>query len=323
MILLFVVQGARIVAGQARHRRGRRVRRAAPDRPPRDASRRRPRPADHRAVAPALRRRHGARRRARLRALFSRLSHRRAGRARALAPAARGRGQLPPGRARPHGAARRRAAHPAQPARRGPRAFSLSTCLISVPIFVFTALLFVLFPRVGLSLAPAQPPARGAHGRLLRSRRTRRGRRAPLGSRRSRCASSSPTDRSAAAAHHAAAPRHRLRRLRRTGLGPHAERSPPRRALRRRHALPPEPRTRRPATRRSRSTSSPSIRPWSSCPAHAVAVQLKSPTQTLMADPLVAPARPRGRAPLRRRRRARRALRRLRRARHRDHLRGR
>ena len=32
------------------------------------------------------------------------------------------------------------------------RGFLASTCLISVPIFLFTALLFVLFPRVGLSL---------------------------------------------------------------------------------------------------------------------------------------------------------------------------
>lgn len=32
------------------------------------------------------------------------------------------------------------------------RSFLLSTCLLSVPIFLFTALLFVMFPRVGLSL---------------------------------------------------------------------------------------------------------------------------------------------------------------------------
>src|SRR5579862_6561191 len=32
------------------------------------------------------------------------------------------------------------------------RAFLSSTCLLSVPIFLFTALLFLLFPRVGLSL---------------------------------------------------------------------------------------------------------------------------------------------------------------------------
>ena len=30
--------------------------------------------------------------------------------------------------------------------------FLVITCLLSVPIFLFTAVLFVLFPRVGLSL---------------------------------------------------------------------------------------------------------------------------------------------------------------------------
>src|SRR5262249_8036002 len=32
------------------------------------------------------------------------------------------------------------------------RSFLAVTCLLSIPIFVFTAMLFVLFPRVGLSL---------------------------------------------------------------------------------------------------------------------------------------------------------------------------
>ena len=41
------------------------------------------------------------------------------------------------------------------------RGFLFSTCLISVPIFVFTALLFVLFPRVGLSLLLLNHPHMG------------------------------------------------------------------------------------------------------------------------------------------------------------------
>jgi transglutaminase-like putative cysteine protease len=41
------------------------------------------------------------------------------------------------------------------------RGFLLSTCLISVPIFLFTAMLFVLFPRVGLSLLLLNHPHPG------------------------------------------------------------------------------------------------------------------------------------------------------------------
>lgn len=41
------------------------------------------------------------------------------------------------------------------------RGFLLTTCLLSVPIFVFTATLFVLFPRVGLSLLLLNHPRSG------------------------------------------------------------------------------------------------------------------------------------------------------------------
>jgi len=41
------------------------------------------------------------------------------------------------------------------------RGFLLSTCLLSIPIFVFTAILFVLFPRVGLSLLLLSHPHAG------------------------------------------------------------------------------------------------------------------------------------------------------------------
>jgi transglutaminase-like putative cysteine protease len=41
------------------------------------------------------------------------------------------------------------------------RTFLLSTCLLSVPIFLFTAALFVLFPRVGLSLLLLNHPHSG------------------------------------------------------------------------------------------------------------------------------------------------------------------
>lgn len=41
------------------------------------------------------------------------------------------------------------------------RGFLISTCLISVPIFLFTALLFLLFPRVGLSLLLLNHPHPG------------------------------------------------------------------------------------------------------------------------------------------------------------------
>jgi transglutaminase-like putative cysteine protease len=44
------------------------------------------------------------------------------------------------------------------------RGFLLTTCLLSVPIFVFTATLFVLFPRVGLSLLLLNHPR---HGRMV------------------------------------------------------------------------------------------------------------------------------------------------------------
>lgn len=41
------------------------------------------------------------------------------------------------------------------------RGFLLSTCLLSVPIFVFTAVLFIAFPRVGLSLLLLNRPHNG------------------------------------------------------------------------------------------------------------------------------------------------------------------
>lgn len=41
------------------------------------------------------------------------------------------------------------------------RGFLASTCLMAIPIFIFTALLFVLFPRVGLSLLLLHPPRPG------------------------------------------------------------------------------------------------------------------------------------------------------------------
>lgn len=41
------------------------------------------------------------------------------------------------------------------------RGFLLTTCLLSIPIFVFTATLFVLFPRVGLSLLLLSHPRQG------------------------------------------------------------------------------------------------------------------------------------------------------------------
>ncbi len=44
------------------------------------------------------------------------------------------------------------------------RGFLLSTCLISIPIFLFTAVLFVLFPRVGISLFLMNHPP---HGRMV------------------------------------------------------------------------------------------------------------------------------------------------------------
>jgi transglutaminase-like putative cysteine protease len=44
------------------------------------------------------------------------------------------------------------------------RGFLLSTCLISIPIFLFTAVLFVLFPRVGISLFLMNRPP---HGRMV------------------------------------------------------------------------------------------------------------------------------------------------------------
>ena len=83
------------------------------------------------------------------------------GRARPEPPPARGRGQLPPGRARPHRPARRRAAHPAKPARRRARTSSAPRACSRSPSSLFTAALFVLFPRVGLSLLLLNHPHAG------------------------------------------------------------------------------------------------------------------------------------------------------------------
>lgn len=41
------------------------------------------------------------------------------------------------------------------------RGFLLSTCLLSIPIFIFTAVLFIIFPRVGLSLLLLSHPHAG------------------------------------------------------------------------------------------------------------------------------------------------------------------
>jgi hypothetical protein len=137
----------------------------APDHPPRDAQGRRARPAGHRPRAAPPHRRHRARRRPRLRPVLPRRARRRARGAGPLAPPPRGRGQLPTGRARSHGPARRRAAHPPVAPRRRSHVPRRHDACLSIPIFLFTALLFVIFPRVGLSLLLVF--SRGHAGRMI------------------------------------------------------------------------------------------------------------------------------------------------------------
>ena len=249
-------------------RRRRRVRRAAPDHPPRDAARRRARPADHRPRAPPLRRRHRARRRAHLRALLPRLPRRRA-RARSSSATCAARSRATTARAR---AIARvcpstcRASCGAAASSGG--SFLAATCLLSIPIFLFTATLFVLFPRVGLSLLLLNHPPRGAHDRLLRHvdlGRRRRAARRPVDRaalrRSTTCADRPP------AAPDAPPARHRVRRLRRTRLGAHASAIAQARVPQHGRPLPARRASRpRCAIASSRSTSSPSIRRSSSCP---------------------------------------------------------
>jgi hypothetical protein len=115
------------------------------------------RSAGHRARAVAPRRRHGARRRPRLRGCFVGvlvvapgalvLSHLRREVEGNYRQGARDRTGLPVDV--PRILRSRRVVG---------RGFLATTCLLSVPIFLFTAALFVMFPRVGL-LAPAPQPA--------------------------------------------------------------------------------------------------------------------------------------------------------------------
>ena len=69
------------------------------------------------------------------------------------------------------------------------RGFLATTCLLSVPIFLFTRVALRPLPaRRAVAPAP-EPPARGPHDRLLGARRSRRRRRPARRSRPSRCAS--------------------------------------------------------------------------------------------------------------------------------------
>ncbi len=124
-----------------------------------------------------------------LRALLPRLPRRRAGRARAQPPAPRGRGQLPPGRARSHrvsrSTCRASCAAAASSGAGSSRRRACSRCRSSL----FTAVALRPLPaRRAVAPAP-QPSARRAHDRLLGARRPRRGRRAARRPDRSRCAS--------------------------------------------------------------------------------------------------------------------------------------
>ncbi len=111
------------------------------------------------------------------------------------------------------------------------RSFLAVTCLLSVPIFVFTAVLFVIFPRVGLSLLLLEPRPHAA--RMIGfsgKRRPRRGRRAAQRPQARDARRDPRAPGAAAAAPHPAPERHRARRVRRPHLGARARPSsaPPR-----------------------------------------------------------------------------------------------
>ena len=294
-------------------RRRRRVRGAPPDHPPRDAARRRARPADHRPRAAALRRGDGPRRRAHLRALLPRVPRRRA-RARSSSATCGARSRATTARAR--------ATAPGLPVdvprilrsrRVVGRGFLAATCLLSVPILLFTTALFVLFPRVGLSLLLLNHPHAG---RMIGfSEHVDLG---DVGVLRDdptialRFEVEGPA-RSAARAPHASPARHGVRRLRRARLAAHAAR-PAARPTTGSTATTSTRIFRGPDAARDRVVSfdlEPIDPPVIFLPPRAVALRVKPQSQILLGEPLTRPARGRGRAPLRRLGRARAPLRRL------------
>lgn len=172
------------------------------------------------------------------------------------------------------------------------RGFLLSTCLISVPIFVFTALLFVLFPRVGLSLLLLNHPHAGrmvgfsdhvdlGEVGVLRSD--------PSIALRFELATADPPP-----------PRLTLR-LRGTGFDSYDGRAWARTQTERRTAeryaggtLYPLTRNPQPGDTKISFDVEPIDPPVLFLPPHAVAVQLRTPTQALMADPLTLQRGPEG-----------------------------
>ena len=172
------------------------------------------------------------------------------------------------------------------------RGFLLSTCLISVPIFVFTALLFVLFPRVGLSLLLLNHPHMGrmvgfsdhvdlGEVGVLRSD--------PSIALRFELATADPPP-----------PRITLR-LRGTAFDSYDGRAWARTQSDRRLAERFAGGTLYPLTRAPDAADTkisfdvePIDPPVIFLPLHAVAVQLRSPTQSLMSDPLVLQRGPEG-----------------------------
>ncbi len=158
-VALCLVQGTRLVPGPFTARRGGRVRGSAADHPPRHTAGRRARPADHRPRPAALRRGHGPRRRPDYGLCFLGFL--------VVAPGALVLSHL---RREVEGnyrqGARDRTGCPSTC--RGSSAAAASSGAASsrhlpafVPIFIFTASLFVLFPRVGLSLLLLNHPHAG------------------------------------------------------------------------------------------------------------------------------------------------------------------
>ena len=317
LALLLVAGRAPARRALAARRRGR-VRRAAPDRPPRDAARRRARPADHRPRAAALRRGHRARRRAHLRHLLPRLPRRRA-RARSSSATCGARSRATTARAR----AIARACPVDVPRilrsrRVVGRGFLGATCLLSVPILLFTTALFVLFPRVGLSLLLLNHPHAG---RMIGfSEHVDLGDVGVLRDDPTIALRFEVNDlaRPAADAPDAAPARHGVRRLRRARLGSarSATCSPPSTASRAATSIRifrgPDPR----ATASSRFDLEPIDPPVVFLPPRAVALRVKPPEPDPARRAARRSARRGGRASLRRLGRARPALRRLPRARH-------
>ena len=216
-ILLLVTQAVRLFLGAEVLQLAVEFCRCAPDRPPRDQARRRPRSASHRPGAAPPHRGYGAGNRSGLRSVFLRLPGGRTGGAGAQPPAPRGGGQLSPGGARPHRPARGRAAHPPQPARHRSAVLDFDVPAVTAHLHLHHHGVPALSAS-GLVAAAVQPSAAGTHGGLLGQGRPRGCGQAPKRSHHRHAGRVSESDGPAPAAARAVPARHWLRPVRRSQL---------------------------------------------------------------------------------------------------------